>query len=1282
MSIPCWLMLRPYFAVTFLAWGSLTLPALAQSITTANDGTGTIVQFQGQTYEIQGGTQAGANLFHSFQQFGLNAGEIAQFLTQPDIANVLGRVTGGDASVINGLIQVTGSAADLYLINPAGILFGPGARLDVPGSFTATTGDRLGFPGGWFNATGANDYATLSGAPFLVSFLDQGGLILNQGDLAVNPGESLSLIGGQVINTGSLTAPGGTVVISAVEGSQRVRLSQPGHLLSLELEPDQIAGNSPLRIQDLPQMLTGKGIDPGFTVTPTGELQLSGSDLQIPTQGGTTVITGQIETSGAGTGGNIGIFGSQIALVDAEIAANGQGGGTILIGGEQQGRGPVPNASHLFIDEQSEITANGVGHGDGGRVILFASDTARIFGNLSARGGDFGGNGGFIETSGLRNLEIQGSPDVAAPQGQAGTWLIDPNNITIHVSVSSNMTANPFTSTNDGAFLSVADLTTALASGATVRVVTGTGGTNSQEGNITLADSLTYSNTSTGFLSLEAHNSIFINNSISSTLSSLNLTFSADRDNNGEGRVVINADIFTNGGSLTISGSTLGTESAVSIGPGFFNGSVSTGGGAINITGSSVNGSGILIQSNLNSQGGNITLNGVSRNPNFRTRLDDSGELIFIVDDAGVDINFGLINSSGGNIRIVGNGVGGAGIAITGNTISSFGGTIDLIGDSQGIGGVISLNSPLFSGGGNINISHQGGETANGYGIFFGGSIDSSTVSLGNGGAIALSAPNNIAVSSLNSQSQTGRGGNITVTSQRFFQAIGSFTARNGVLASISAAGATGGGDITIAHGGNGNVPFIVGDANINQRDRNGTAAAITNGDFTINVGESFYRSHTLGNIRIITADSSICPPYCQETISSLEGTEQSNFLSENFAQGILQRIARATGVKPAIIYAGFVPAGVVAAPTVERLEANLSQGVQQFDPLQATPTDAAFSLEPQGSDRLQLLLLTAHGSPIVETLAITRDQIASLVGRFRRGVSNLRSQAYLNPAQELYRQLIAPFEAVLTEREIDNLVLIGDEGLRSLPLAALHDGNGFLVERFSLGQMPSLSLTNFNYQPITANTPVLAMGASEFTARNLSPLPAVPNELAKITQQRRGEIYLNEQFTWRNLKAQSRERQFQILHLATHALFDPNFADQAYIQLWGEEAIALNSLRELRLYTEPPLELLILSACTTAVGNQEAELGFAGAAVQAGVKSVLASLWQVSDTGTAVLMNELYYQLAQPEVTIKAEAVRRAQLALLHGEYPGGTAVDVIPNEDFSHPFYWSAFSLIGSPW
>jgi filamentous hemagglutinin family protein len=124
-------------------------PALAQSIRAAQDGTGTQVDRNGQRYTITGGAESRdrRNLFHSFEQLGLNEGEIATFLSNPDIQNILGRVTGGEASLINGLLQIRGGNSNLFLINPAGIIFGADARLDLPAAFTATTATGIGLEG-------------------------------------------------------------------------------------------------------------------------------------------------------------------------------------------------------------------------------------------------------------------------------------------------------------------------------------------------------------------------------------------------------------------------------------------------------------------------------------------------------------------------------------------------------------------------------------------------------------------------------------------------------------------------------------------------------------------------------------------------------------------------------------------------------------------------------------------------------------------------------------------------------------------------------------------------------------------------------------------------------------------------------------------------------------------------------------------------------------------------------------------------------------------------------
>jgi filamentous hemagglutinin family protein len=264
-------------------------PLQAQSIRPAVDGTGTIVTQDGKRFDIHGGTLSrdGANLFQSFEKFGLNSGQIANFLTLPQIRNILGRVVGGDPSIINGLIQVTGGNSNLFLMNPAGIVFGSNATLNVPASFTATTATGIGFDGNnWFNVFGQNNYQNLVGLPSTFTFdLSAPGSIINAGNLAVVEGHNITLLGGSVISTGQLSAPSGNITIAAVPGEHLVRITQPGHLLSLEIETLQAADGKllPITPVDLPSLLTGGSgsMETQLSVTSKGTVQLTGSDFRL-----------------------------------------------------------------------------------------------------------------------------------------------------------------------------------------------------------------------------------------------------------------------------------------------------------------------------------------------------------------------------------------------------------------------------------------------------------------------------------------------------------------------------------------------------------------------------------------------------------------------------------------------------------------------------------------------------------------------------------------------------------------------------------------------------------------------------------------------------------------------------------------------------------------------------------------------------------------------------------------------------------------------------------------
>ncbi|HEY9650122.1 MAG TPA: filamentous hemagglutinin N-terminal domain-containing protein, partial [Coleofasciculaceae cyanobacterium] len=263
--------------------------AQAQPITPANDGTGTIVLPDGNRFDITGGTLSPdrANLFQSFQQFDLSQEQIANFLTQPNIQNILGRVAGGKASVINGLIHVTGGNSNLYLMNPSGIIFGPNATLNVPASFTATTATGIGFGTNWFNAVGANDYNLLTGNPTTFAFSTvQPGAIMNAGNLIVEQG-NLTFVAGTVVSTGSLSALSGKVTVETVPGESIVRINQQGMLLSLEVRPLTPADNHPdnwqLPINSLPELLTGGclGNATGLVVNSSGQIELIGSDITV-----------------------------------------------------------------------------------------------------------------------------------------------------------------------------------------------------------------------------------------------------------------------------------------------------------------------------------------------------------------------------------------------------------------------------------------------------------------------------------------------------------------------------------------------------------------------------------------------------------------------------------------------------------------------------------------------------------------------------------------------------------------------------------------------------------------------------------------------------------------------------------------------------------------------------------------------------------------------------------------------------------------------------------------
>lgn len=1389
--------------------------AFAQSIAPATDGTNTVVTPTVNQFNITGGTfsRDGANLFHSFERFGLTQGQIANFLANPQLQNILGRVVGNNPSVIDGLIQVTGGTPNLYLLNPAGIVFGPNASLNVPSSFTATTANTIGFgcgPSGvecqWFSATGENNFSSLVGNPNGLMFNTlQPGAIANAGNLAVTTGKTLALIGGTVVNTGQLSAPDGQVLISAAPGGTFARLTQPGSLLSLEFQPVALDSSSTLA-PTLAQLLTGGNLAnaTGLTVNPNGTVALTGSNTTIPTTPGTAIVSGSLNTAGQ-TGGAIAIVGQQVGLLGASLDASGtNAGGQVYIGGNYQGKGSLPTASQTYISQDSVIDASAKQSGQGGTVIVWADNSTNFRGTIRATGGAVSGDGGFIEVSGKETLQYRGTADTTAANGRSGTLLLDPLNIRI---VTDDVAAND-SEVNDGAILfadgagadftiSQSALQDAAASGNNIVL---------QATNAITFDPLTdgglflFSEGEPGSFTLQAGGAITMNPTDTIFAPAWNVTIQGGSLSLGS--IDTSDGNFNDGGNITLQAQGNILAGTLFSNSGFASDGITTGGaiavtssaggisvGTISATGSSFGGNGgsITLQAQNNIQAGNLSTNG-----GFGFNGPTRSGPISVTSNAGT-IAVGAISATGVAGSLGGEGGesdGGFGNTVTLRTITNGGDISFQTIDTQGIGygtsggnvnilargqvrgtGTLRFGETIATQGGDtgtnglIRIEHDGGPTNQ---PFIVGAADITPTS-GNGTVGALRASTFDTVSSgtfpFSSSPFTSSGGQIqitflndpptingvgalpsTVTNQPLnftFAALGISTADVNadnplfIRVAFIQPGAT------LLVNGVSAVPgtLIPSDATLQYTPPAGFTGLLENA-FSITVDDVIttsapraialqVASEVIPDVPDVPPDVPNVPdvPPAEDIIDSPCTLTNCNSITEppitvanpdpgevlvpdlpedrfsnSFTdylgvepvvpssveeqRGIAQQIEQDTGEKPAFIYVSFVPASLKVTSSTD-LDATSS----------AVPIAVGQNLanvSEQESDQLEVIVVTAKGSILRKrTAAATRVQVMQLADELRREVADprrTRSTNYLSRSQQLYQWLIAPIQTELRRRQITNLVFLMDAGLRSLPVAALHDGQRFLVEQYSIGLMPSVSLTDTRYQNIK-NSQLLSLGISESTQGQL-PLPSVQIETATIVNSLwSGQLYLNENATIDTLRTARQQRPYGIIHLATHADFLPGKLDNSYIQFW-EERLRLDQLRELG-WSNPQVQLLVLSACSTALGDREAELGFGGLAVQAGVKSAVASLWAVNDVATAALVTRFYKDLGA--APIKAEALRQAQLAALRGQVyvkdgkiegidSTGIAlpddVSSVRDETLTHPYYWSGFTMIGNPW
>jgi CHAT domain-containing protein len=314
--------------------------------------------------------------------------------------------------------------------------------------------------------------------------------------------------------------------------------------------------------------------------------------------------------------------------------------------------------------------------------------------------------------------------------------------------------------------------------------------------------------------------------------------------------------------------------------------------------------------------------------------------------------------------------------------------------------------------------------------------------------------------------------------------------------------------------------------------------------------------------------------------------------------------------------------------------------------------------------DRLEMLVSFGQQQQQF-TISVSEATLREEVRRFRELLEKRTTNEYLVPARQLYDQIIRPIEPALAAHRIDTLVVVPDQVLRVVPFAALHDGREFLVDRYATAIAPSLKLVE--PKPLTSRPgTALVLGISQ-SVQGYVDLPNVQQEVAAVHAIEGGEVLLNDAFTRSRFAADLKSARYNVVHIASHGQFgaDPS---QSFV-LAFDGPLTMDDLEADIKYGPPrenPLELLILSACETASGDDRAALGLAGVALKAGARSALATLWYINDVASGELVTNFYKALQSGRLS-RAQSLRAAQRAL---------AAD----PRFAHPAYWAPFLLIGS--
>lgn len=353
-----------------------------------------------------------------WDKFGIAVGNTVRFDQSSASSSVLNRVlAGGGLSAIYGTLSSNGR---VFLINPAGIMIGQGGRVDTAGFVASTLAMRN------------SDF--LAGKLTFGNAGEIGGDVINKGTIITPTGGTVYLIGSNVANEGIINTPKGEVILAAGQTVSLIDTSTPGIKVDIVGSEGNTTNLGEIAAEAGRIGMAGVIVKNSGIINASSAVEAGGRIFLKASQDSYVDKKASITATGT-KGGSVEVLGNRVAVMDqAAIDVSGVGaGGTALIGGDYQGKNPeVQNSQITWFGPEASIKADATDKGNGGKVIVWADDTTRAYGSISARGGANGGDGGFVETSGHRYLDVGDiKVSTTAPKGEHGTWLLDPTDITI-----------------------------------------------------------------------------------------------------------------------------------------------------------------------------------------------------------------------------------------------------------------------------------------------------------------------------------------------------------------------------------------------------------------------------------------------------------------------------------------------------------------------------------------------------------------------------------------------------------------------------------------------------------------------------------------------------------------------------------------------------------------------------------------------------------------------------------------------------------------------------------